>query len=117
MADKIKIAILGSLTLGDYEVLAPQKFDPDLYESDHEAAYEKAKEVFYPFLEESKFVIAFVPEPTEIGEHTAADIGHAMDHGVPVILVTKKALRQAFQAAELTKNIDAPLEQRYMWLL
>lgn len=79
----VKIVVLGSLEHGDYEVLAPHKIDPELYETDHEKAYEKAKEVFYPAIDESTFIVVF--QPKGLGGHTETDREYAVSQGKPIV--------------------------------
>jgi len=79
----VKIVVLGSLEHGDYEVLAPHKLDPELYEEDHEKAYEKATEVFYPAIDEATFVVVY--QPHGLGGHTEKDREYAVKQGKPII--------------------------------
>lgn len=83
-----KFVILGSCRFEPYEVLAvPNKLDSELYEADHERAYEKACEVFYPAIDESDIVIVYAPEG--VGEHTRADMEYALKKGKPVYFLRK----------------------------
>lgn len=111
-----KIVILGSLTLGEYEVLFPQKFNPELYEKDHEAAYEKAKEVFYPAMDDADVILALVPDTLHIGKHTKQDIGYSMEKGKAVIIITQKEIDEAIHRAEVANRIKVPRSQKYTWL-
>jgi len=73
----VKITILGSLEKGKtYEVIVPRIENPELYENDHEEAYRKATETFYPAIESSDFVLVYAPEG--IGPHTGEDLEHAI---------------------------------------
>jgi hypothetical protein len=102
-----------------YEVLAPHIVDPLLYESNHEAAYEKATEVFYPFMEESDVV--FVYAPNGLGEHTTRDLDHAKSKKIPYTIYPDDAknariyegygldlsvLRFDFSLSELQREVD-----------
>ncbi len=76
----IKIVVLGSCRYEPYEVLAmPNKLDPELYEEDHEKAYDEACKVFYPAIDEADLVLVYAPEG--IGEHTGRDLDYAKDQG------------------------------------
>jgi len=79
----VKIVVLGSLEHGEYEVLAPHRIDPELYESDHEKAYEKAVKVFYPAIDEATFVVVY--QPKGLGGHTETDREYAVSQGKPIL--------------------------------
>lgn len=64
--------------------MAPHEVDPFLYTKDHEEAYLRATEVFYPFIEESDLVVVYAPNG--IGEHTGRDLDHAIEYEVPYII-------------------------------
>ena len=77
----VKIVILGSLEKGEtYEVTVPRIEDPELYERDHEEAYRKATESFYPEIESSDLVLIYAPDG--IGHHTGRDLEHAIKNKI-----------------------------------
>ena len=81
-----KIVILGSCSHQPYEVLMmPNKLDPELYAEDHEKAYAKACEKFYPAIEQADVVLVYVPAG-ELGEHTQRDMEYAMKCGKPITM-------------------------------
>ena len=82
-----KIVILGSCKYEPYEILAaPNRLDPELYETDHEEAYNRAFEaLFRPAIDRADIIIVFAPEG--IGEHTQKDIKYAKHKGKPVFVV------------------------------
>lgn len=84
-----KFVVLGSCRYEPYEVLAmPNKLDAELYEIDHEKAYEEACEVFFPAIRQSDFVIVYAPNG--IGKHTRRDMDYAKKCGKPIIVVSKE---------------------------
>jgi hypothetical protein len=69
-------------------LLAPNVFNPPLYASDHEKAYEEACEHFYPAIEKADEVWVYAPEGLEsLGEHTKRDIEFAKKAGKKVMIV------------------------------
>lgn len=76
-----KIVILGSCKHEPYDIITPKKLDPDLYERDHEKAYKKACEIFYPAIRESDLVIVYAPDG--IGDHTGQDLAYAITQNKP----------------------------------
>jgi len=80
-----KIVVLGSCRFEPYEVLAmPNKLDPVLYANDHEKAYDKACEKFYPAMDEADVILVYNPDG-KIGEHTQRDIDYALARGKKVV--------------------------------
>lgn len=81
----VKIMVLGSLEKGEtYEVIVPRIVDPELYREDHEEAYRKATEIFYPEIESSAFVLVYAPNG--IGPHTGQDLEHAIKNKIPHLI-------------------------------
>ena len=80
------IVILGSLSLGEYKVLAPHIMSEEYY-TDHEMGYKKACEVFYPAIDEADVVFVFAPKG--MGKHTKADLQYAIDQGKEYIIFPK----------------------------
>ena len=81
----VKITVLGSLEKGEiYEVIVPRIEDPELYRDNHEEAYRKATEVFYPAIESSEFVLVYAPNG--IGSHTGQDLEHAIKNKIPHLI-------------------------------
>ena len=82
----VKITILGSCRFEPYEILAmPNKLDAELYERDHEGAYDDAFEkVFKNAIDESDVIFVYAPDG--IGEHTDRDIQYAIQKGKPIVI-------------------------------
>ena len=82
----VKITILGSCRFEPYEILAmPNKLDAELYERDHEGAYDDAFEkVFKKAIDESDVIFVYAPDG--IGEHTDRDIQYAIQKGKPIVI-------------------------------
>ena len=80
-----KITILGSCSFEPYEILAaPNKLDAELYEKDHERAYDDAFEkLFKKAIEDCDFV--FVYNPYGIGDHTKKDLEYAKSIGKHIV--------------------------------
>ena len=78
--------ILGSCSYQPYIILAlPNKLNPELYEKDHEAAYEEACEVFYPAIDECDEVWIYAPEG--LGKHTLRDLEYAGKKGKKIFVL------------------------------
>ena len=89
-----KFVVLGSCLYEPYVVLAmPNKLDPELYDSDHEKAYEEACKVFYPAIDEADFVIVYAPDGLKDHPHTRKDIEYAEKQGKNIIIVTRKVIK------------------------
>lgn len=80
-----KITILGSCSFEPYKILAaPNRLDAELYEKDHEKAYDDAFEkVFKRAIEECDFV--FIYNPYGIGDHTKRDLEYAKKIGKHIV--------------------------------
>jgi len=82
-----KIVILGSCKYGPYEIIAmPNKLNPELYEKDHEKAYEEACKTFYPAIDQCDEVWIYIPDG-KIGEHTMRDLLYAIEKQKTVKIV------------------------------
>jgi hypothetical protein len=75
-----KIVVLGSCKFEPYEMLlVPNKMESKLYHDDHEKAYQKACEIFYPAIKKTDEVWVYVPDG--LGEHTRKDLVFAHAEG------------------------------------
>ena len=75
-----KIVVVGSCKHAPYNIIqVPNPFDWKLYNEDHEKAYEKACEIYYPKIQECDEVWVYAPDG--IGHHTKRDIDYAKKNG------------------------------------
>lgn len=82
-----KVVIVGSCKYAPYNIIqAPNPFDWKLYKEDHEKAYEKACEIYYPKIRESDEV--WIYAPNGIGEHTQRDIDYALSQNKKVLILS-----------------------------
>lgn len=73
------IVILGSLTLGDFNVSYPTRLGT--YEDEHDKAYEIIKKSWYQKIDEADIIITLVGEAEyNAGEHTGKDVAYALEH-------------------------------------
>lgn len=83
-----RIVILGSCEHEPYEVLiAPNKLDSELYEKDHEKAYEEATKKFFPAIDEADEVWIYAPDG--MGIHTTMDYSYARMKGKTIRFLAK----------------------------
>lgn len=81
-----KIVIVGSCKHAPYVIIqAPNPFDPELYDKDHEKAYEEACKIYYPKIDEADEV--WIYAPNGIGEHTQRDIDYAKKQGKTILIL------------------------------
>lgn len=83
-----KIVILGSCKYEPYEILImPNKLDAELYEKDHERAYEEACKKFFPAIDEADEVWVYAPDG--MGIHTTQDYSYARMEGKTIRFLAK----------------------------
>jgi len=72
----VKIVIIGSCKYAPYDILiTPNPLNEELYNKDHERAYDEACKVFYPKIDEADEVWIYAPDG--LGEHTLKDYEYA----------------------------------------
>ena len=81
-----KIVVLGSCKYAPYTILLlPNKLDPNLYEIDHEKAYEEACKVVFPKIDKADEIWVYAPDG--IGEHTLKDLEYAKQQGKKIMVL------------------------------
>jgi len=114
-----KFVILGSCKHEPYAVLAmPNRLDPELYERDHEKAYEEACKLFHPAIDNADIVIVYAPEG--MGDHTRKDMKYALKKSKRVVVIAPsetavEAPKEPHKIVTLQFCLSEPEEMEDAW--